>query len=720
MNEFTRFIGLLTRPGTRRSPIREASTRRPRRRLRLEIEHLEARTVPALLTVGPGLAYAHIQDAISIASAGDTIQIEPGAQTAAFPIGSASLAAGSATGASTIQTRNSGGNTQIQAGEVVRLDPGVPGLDELAIVNLVVNNNSNTATSTLMLAAPLQFAHASGATVTTTGNLGLAKNISVVGDQAFTPSGLPELGPLYVADTTAVTLSNLNLNTVTLLGSGTSITNSLVQGNIVNQMAMNNGAPVPVGGTLGVVESTTSGGGDFLKGNTINGSIYLAFTANEQVSSNTFVGAGTTLQGTSNFASKLHLSHVANASVLNNSFTVVGIAGVANNGIMVDDSTSVTVKDNHVLLNASSVLDNGIEVSDTDLFNVRAATQVDVRSNAVNSLGIGVGLLFNGASGGTIAARVQGNDFRGDRISVEVNGDGTNSLAGIDLGSSPTGSATQSLGANDFRDSSYTAPATTTHAAIVLLNVPATFTLVARQNLFSPTVGNPHALVVDSSNGGAGTIDVTQTLSPDQAFVQSTYITVFGRVGQLTVGEINGWVSLLPTLGQGGVANAIVHSAESDQYIISRLYQQFLGRAPDPQGLAGFSAELQAGATVESITVQLMTSQEYRLLVNRPQQDFNAVYVQSVYNNLLHRQPSAGEVQAWVSQINTIGYAGVVAGIVGSAESRAIAVAQYYTSLLHRTAPPTQAEVSGWVNSPLDLLSIEAAIVGSREAYLDG
>ncbi len=35
-----------------------------------------------------------------------------------------------------------------------------------------------------------------------------------------------------------------------------------------------------------------------------------------------------------------------------------------------------------------------------------------------------------------------------------------------------------------------------------------------------------------------------------------------------------------------------------------------------------------------------------------------------------------------------------------SAESRAIAVTQYYTGLLHRTAPPTQAEVSGWVNSP--------------------
>jgi hypothetical protein len=68
--------------------------------------------------------------------------------------------------------------------------------------------------------------------------------------------------------------------------------------------------------------------------------------------------------------------------------------------------------------------------------------------------------------------------------------------------------------------------------------------------------------------------------------------------------------------------------------------------------------------------------------------------------------------------------------ILGSTEFRSDVVTQLYTStpvvtnlyvtLLDRVKLPLAGEVSGWANTNLDLLSIEALFAGSTEYFLGG
>ena len=98
----------------------------------------------------------------------------------------------------------------------------------------------------------------------------------------------------------------------------------------------------------------------------------------------------------------------------------------------------------------------------------------------------------------------------------------------------------------------------------------------------------------------------------------------------------------------------------------------------------------------------------------------NQTFVQALYVQLLNRQGGASEISSWVSVIPSLGRAGVARTLLGSAEYRGIVVRSYYTLLLHRLAPPAQAEVDGWVNSGFDLGSIRLGFESSLEFFLNG
>jgi hypothetical protein len=87
-----------------------------------------------------------------------------------------------------------------------------------------------------------------------------------------------------------------------------------------------------------------------------------------------------------------------------------------------------------------------------------------------------------------------------------------------------------------------------------------------------------------------------------------------------------------------------------------------------------------------------------------------------------------------VAALPTLGRARVVQDFLKASEFRTDAVQQVYgftkappstvsstlAILLHRTSAPTTAEINAWVNSGLDLLSIEAGIAGSPEFFTTG
>src|SRR5262249_30931185 len=105
-------------------------------------------------------------------------------------------------------------------------------------------------------------------------------------------------------------------------------------------------------------------------------------------------------------------------------------------------------------------------------------------------------------------------------------------------------------------------------------------------------------------------------------------------------------------------------------------------------------------------------------------------FIQALYQLLLLRTPSTAEINAWLPILQSIGRRKVALGFVGSVEFRSDVVTQFYintpvvtelyVTLLDRVMPPSAAEVSSWVDSSRDILSIEVLFARSTEYFLDG
>jgi hypothetical protein len=207
--------------------------------------------------------------------------------------------------------------------------------------------------------------------------------------------------------------------------------------------------------------------------------------------------------------------------------------------------------------------------------------------------------------------------------------------------------------------------------------------------------------------------------APPLGFVQDLYHDFLGRDG--TPSELNQWVSVLPTLGQAEVANAISHSAEALTHAVDGFYVQFLGRPAVGGEEAGWVAMLQGGATEEQVIAGILSSSEFaaraNALVGGASADAN--YVQAIYQLLLSRTGSPTEINAWLGALPS-GRASVALDLLGSAEYRTDMVDQFYATLLDRSTAPAGSEAAGWVNSSLDMLAMEAGFASSMEYFQNG
>jgi hypothetical protein len=208
----------------------------------------------------------------------------------------------------------------------------------------------------------------------------------------------------------------------------------------------------------------------------------------------------------------------------------------------------------------------------------------------------------------------------------------------------------------------------------------------------------------------------------DQAhsFVQALYNDFLGRNG--SEAELDSWVNLLPTLGQAAVANDIIRSHESLTHLTDGLYVQLLGRSAAGGEEQFWVTSLEHGATQEQVITGMLASAEFATHANTLIGGINpnANFVQALYQVLLNRTGSASDVNGWVNALPAVGNAGVASAFRSSMEFRTDVVTGLYTSLLDRTTAPSAAEVAGWVNSSLDILSIDVAFASSREYFQNG
>jgi CSLREA domain-containing protein len=235
-----------------------------------------------------------------------------------------------------------------------------------------------------------------------------------------------------------------------------------------------------------------------------------------------------------------------------------------------------------------------------------------------------------------------------------------------------------------------------------------------------PTVAGQFPITISATNGvpPAATQTFTLTvLTAQQRFVQALYLDFLHRGGDLSnPNDAGAWVT---ALGQGmpaaTVTNLIARSAEALGVDVDGLYHRFLGRDADPAGRAAFVGYLQAGGTLEGVSRAMLASPEY-------QSHFasDASFVQSLYQNLLHRTGSNAEVSGWLALLPQRGRADVAQSFLSSPEFRGAEVRDDYAQLLHRAQPPSAAEVNGWVGSGLDLLTIDTLFAASPEFQMNG
>jgi hypothetical protein len=590
------------------------------------------------------------------------------------------------------------------------------------------------------------------------------KNLTIQGDPAADRQTIPAFS---IADAvvlgssqSAFTLHGVNValaaaGSLTLNTTGSVLGSSLVDvsssaavaltlnggSDVLSGSTFINDAPLPINTAL-VLVTPTSGNSNMLLNNTFVANAPVddllayqasaAVTVSDQVSGNAFTGSAGSNIGTM-LAVGAQLNNTASAAIAGLTITGNSFADpdIDVTAIQLNQTgTGTTVARSQISLSGASALDRGIVIV---AGGAGTTTTAMVSANQISTAGSGTGLEIDLAAAATSALHVdvQGNDFHSNRIGVAIvappSGSAT-SLLGIDLG----GGSSSSVGGNNFTSFTSAGPAA---GAIVLANVSTgQGTLKAQRNLFAS--GVPISTVVTDPNAN---LDTNFALTGNAAFVAALYDDILRRPGDTTNpmdagGFINELNAMPPTLSPATVAAAIVNSTEAVGFIVDGLYLDLLGRPSDAAGRSGFVSTLHNGGTVDQVISVMAGSPEYS-------QHFaaDAVFVQSLYEQLLGRPGGSAEVAAWVKLLETPAMGGltrsmvisdftmgkefrgnVVRALYGAPPATAPRLAGLFANLLQRASPPAPAEVNGWVNSNKSVLAIATAIAASGEFFNGG
>ncbi len=120
---------------------------------------------------------------------------------------------------------------------------------------------------------------------------------------------------------------------------------------------------------------------------------------------------------------------------------------------------------------------------------------------------------------------------------------------------------------------------------------------------------------------------------------------------------------------------------------------------------------LQSGVSEENVQAAFLSSPEFLGHIDTD-------YVQALYRLTLGRTGDAAELAGWYGALPQLGLQGVAAAFTNSAEHRSQVVAGDFLTLLHR--PASAGELSSLSGLPLDLLTLEAAVLSSPEFFTNG
>ena len=201
------------------------------------------------------------------------------------------------------------------------------------------------------------------------------------------------------------------------------------------------------------------------------------------------------------------------------------------------------------------------------------------------------------------------------------------------------------------------------------------------------------------------------------SLVTGLYHNLLGRAPDAT--GLAFWVQQLSSgaMTNQQVATGIWDSAEHRGIEVANYYELYLGRAPDAAGLSFWVNRFLSGQDNElTMEAQFITSPEFILNNNSA-----SAYVTALYIDILGRTPSISEESFWDNELAAIGTNAVAVDILTSAEAYTRVITNYYEQYLNRA--PDNTGLSFWLNQLQTgtgtLESVAEGILGSAEYAAD-
>ncbi len=226
--------------------------------------------------------------------------------------------------------------------------------------------------------------------------------------------------------------------------------------------------------------------------------------------------------------------------------------------------------------------------------------------------------------------------------------------------------------------------------------------------LFASYTGDNH---FKSTNSGVVSETVTTVT---QAFVEQAYLDLLQRPADPN--GLAGWSSQLDAglMTRTQVAQALMNSDEYRMLKVNQLYEQYLSRPADPMGLSGFVSFLRGGGTLEQVAAYLIGSPEY---FNGHGGGSNDGFVKALYEDALGRPVDAPSEAYWDQVLSLhVPTSQIATAILSSAEYDTDLVMGFYQTFLRRAADTNglNGNVKYLQGGGRDEIVI-AALVGSPE-----
>jgi hypothetical protein len=202
-----------------------------------------------------------------------------------------------------------------------------------------------------------------------------------------------------------------------------------------------------------------------------------------------------------------------------------------------------------------------------------------------------------------------------------------------------------------------------------------------------------------------------QLFAESQSVVRALYQDLLGRGPDPT--GLAGWsAALVSGTSQSELVGALTRSDEYISLRVAKAYNEVLGRSPDPQGAADWLQQIRDGyGTVDDVQRRFYDSNEYFLTSGGT----DTGYIQRLYTTMLRRAAADGEVAYWAGIKATLGRAVMVDALWFSIYAASVRAGDYYQTFLGRGPDPEGQAAWAQVLLTYGEGTVRTGIAGSLE-----